>query len=67
MVDIFDNFKHDNAPLPQCDRTKPSDQSPWPHNYEHHGYEYASLIEGGSYEILKCQRCGRIAYQMLPD
>lgn len=50
-----------------CDPKKTSRQSPEPHDYEVIGEEYGSLADGGSYEILKCKACGRIAYSQLPD
>lgn len=53
--------------LPTCDSTKPDSQSPWPHDYVYVDDEYGSLAEGGSYEIHKCTRCGRVTYFQLPD
>lgn len=38
-----------------------------PHDYEVVGEEYGSLGSGGSYEVYKCRRCGRVAYSQLPD
>lgn len=50
-----------------CDPARPSDASPVPHAYALVGYEYASLAAGGSYEVLLCLACGRVAYTSLPD
>lgn len=50
-----------------CDPAKPSNLSPAPHDYKEIGEEYGSLAAGGSYEILECRVCGRIAYSPLPD
>lgn len=54
-------------PLPTCDRTKTSDESPIPHDYQYLTDEYGSLADGGSYEVYACTRCGRRAYSALPD
>lgn len=51
----------------RCDRTKESARSPVPHAYEVTGAEYDSLSNGGSYDILTCQACGRIAYSSMAD
>lgn len=51
----------------KCDRSKPSQQSPVPHDYEVVDQEYGSLADGGSYDILECRVCGRTAYSPLPD
>lgn len=37
------------------------------HNYVVVDEEYDSLENGGSYEVLRCTRCHRIAYQPLAD
>jgi hypothetical protein len=50
-----------------CDPTKESRLSPVPHDYEHVGEEYGSLGDGGSYDILKCRVCGRVAYSPMAD
>ncbi len=51
-----------------CDRSKPSADSPVPHDYKATGdVEYGSLAQGGSYEVLECRKCGRRAYSMLAD
>ena len=50
-----------------CDPTKPSDESPIPHAYDEIGEEYGSLADGGSYTVLQCAVCGRVAYSQLPD
>jgi hypothetical protein len=52
---------------PFCDPTKPTSESPAPHDYETVGEEYGSLASGGSYDVLKCQNCGRVAYSPMPD
>lgn len=54
-------------PAPQCDPALPSRLSPVPHAYEVAGTEYGSLGGGGSYDVLACRACGRIAYEPLPD
>lgn len=41
--------------------------SPVPHDYEMVGEEYGSLDSGGSYDILKCRVCGRVAYSPIAD
>lgn len=51
----------------KCDPDLPGSQSPVPHDYESAGEEYGSPGDGGSYEILRCRSCKRIAYQPLPD
>lgn len=50
-----------------CDPTKPSGRSPVRHDYEVVGDDYGSLADGGSYEQLRCRRCGRIAFSPLAD
>lgn len=50
-----------------CDKTKPNNLSSVPHDYENVGEEYGSLGDGGSYDVLKCKVCGRIAYSMMAD
>lgn len=55
------------GPLVTCDPTKENRDSPVPHDYEYVDDEYGSLGEGGSYEVWKCRRCGRVAYSMMPD
>jgi hypothetical protein len=50
-----------------CDPAKPNAESPVPHDYEVIGEEYGSLASGGSYEVLECRVCGRVAYSPLPD
>lgn len=55
------------ASAPRCDPGQPSALSPVPHDYDHDGFEYGSLGDGGSYERLCCRRCGRVAYDPLPD
>ena len=58
--------------LPRCDPELSSAQSPVPHDYARatdlgdDGFEHGSLA-GGSYEILRCRSCHRIAYKPLPD
>jgi hypothetical protein len=51
----------------ECDPAQPSALSPAPHDYEAAGDDYGSLADGGSYERLRCRKCGRIAYSQLPD
>lgn len=51
----------------ECDSTKESRLSPVPHDYEHVGEEYGSLADGGSYDVLKCRNCDRVAYSQMPD
>jgi hypothetical protein len=50
-----------------CDPTKESRLSPVPHAYEVVGEEYGSLADGGSYEVLRCHCCGRVAYSPMGD
>jgi hypothetical protein len=50
-----------------CDPELPSALSPVPHDYDVIGLEDGSLADGGSYEILRCKACRRIAYSQLPD
>lgn len=50
-----------------CDPTKMSRDSPVPHRYVVVDEEYDSLANGGSYDVLRCTVCGRIAYSPLPD
>lgn len=50
-----------------CDPEKESRLSPVPHDYELIDEEYGSLADGGSYDVLKCRRCGRVAYSQMPD
>lgn len=52
---------------PNCDPAQPTQSSPAPHDYEVVGAEYDSLANGGSYDILRCRRCGRIAYSPIAD
>jgi uncharacterized OB-fold protein len=54
-------------PFLTCDPRKPSQRSPVPHLYEEAGEEYESLGNGGSYYVLKCKNCGRVAYSPMPD
>ena len=51
----------------QCDRSQPSRTSPVPHDYEVTGDEDGSLADGGSYDVLTCRRCGRVAYSPVAD
>ena len=50
-----------------CDRRKPSAWSPVPHDYEEIDEEYGGLADGGSYYVLKCKSCSRVAYSPMPD
>jgi uncharacterized OB-fold protein len=50
-----------------CDPQKQSNQSPVPHVYEEIGEDYGSLGDGGSYFMLKCKNCGRVAYSPMSD
>lgn len=50
-----------------CDRAKESRLSPVPHDYEETDQDYGSLADGGSYDVLKCRACGRIAYSQMAD
>lgn len=54
-------------PRAECDPTKESRLSPVPHVYDVVGEDEGSLADGGSYEELRCRRCGRVAYSQLPD
>lgn len=65
-VCFWDDNRHEPS-CSKCERTKPSDQSPVPHDYEEAGEDYGSLGDGGSYYRLKCKNCGRIAYSPMPD
>lgn len=60
-VEHFDDYPK------TCDRAKESRRSPVPHDYEVTGEDYGALGAGGSYEVLTCRRCGRVAYSPLPD
>lgn len=51
----------------QCDPHLESRLSPIPHDYEVVGDEDGSLADGGSYDVLKCRRCGRVAYSPIAD
>ncbi len=53
--------------MERCDPTKETRKSPVPHSYENVGEEYDSLGNGGSYDILKCRNCGRIAFSPIAD
>jgi hypothetical protein len=55
------------TPAVACDPTKESRLSPVPHEYEATGEDYGSLADGGSYDVLTCRVCGRVAYSALPD
>jgi hypothetical protein len=50
-----------------CDPALPSAESPVPHDYKTIGTDYGSLADGGSYEVLCCRVCERVAYSPLPD
>jgi len=54
-------------PAPRCNPLLPSAHSPVPHDYAVTDTEYGDLGSGGSYEVLECQACQRIAYRPLPD
>ena len=53
--------------VPRCDPAKESRLSPVPHSYTSVGQEDGSLSDGGSYDILKCTSCGRVAYVPIAD
>ena len=53
--------------VPGCDPTKESRLSPVPHSYNSIGQEDGSLSDGGSYDILRCENCGRVAYSPIAD
>lgn len=54
-------------PNAACDPTKESRLSPVPHDYETVAEEYGSLGGGGSYDVLRCRVCGRVAYSAMAD
>ena len=56
-----------NDTAPHCDPAKESRLSPVPHSYTSVGQEDGSLSDGGSYDILKCTSCGRVAYAPIAD
>lgn len=51
----------------KCDKTKESRLSPVPHTYKKIDTEYGSLGDGGSYDVLECTECGRVAYSPIGD
>lgn len=53
--------------MPTCDKTLESRLSPVPHSYDVVGTEEGSLSDGGTYDVLECRRCGRVAYSMVAD
>lgn len=53
--------------LTPCSKGEESRNSPVPHDYKHVDDDYGSLGDGGSFEVLCCIVCGRVAYSPLPD